>query len=205
MDWSPCCFSEQKLAGSLDGGGLLLLPLLFLQHWNLRRLEMRQQIKIGFTFMILLSVVAVQAFAAQPGQQAPASPPPNASITGRWRVSFAFSGDVERHLVFESQAKGLGSFLLLDTKPDNKPEPAPLPALWSQLTNDRISLAGEVELPLGTCCREMGTLIFKGRFNSNNSISGKLIFVTSVEEEENPYKYRSKIGTFTATRVPAGS
>jgi hypothetical protein len=135
--------------------------------------------------------------------QSPA-PSPNLPNPGRWRVKFSFAGEVEKNLIFDSKAGGVGSFQLLDTGPDNTPVPKPLPALWTKLTNDRISFSGEVELPLGTCCREIGTLIFKGKFISTNSISGGLIFVTSVEEEENPYKYRSKVGSFIATRVAAG-
>src|SRR5439155_22428164 len=105
-------------------------------------------------------------------------------------------------LTFESKAKGSGAILLLDTGPDNKAVADAQPAVWSQLTNDRVSFSADAELPVGTCCRERGTLIFKGKFMSNNSISGKLIFVTSVEDEESPFKLRSVVGTFTATRVP---
>ena len=92
--------------------------------------------------------------------------------------------------------------LLLDTGPEDKPVHDPLPAVWSSLTNDRVSFSGEAELPIGTCCREIGTIVFKGKFISHNSISGKLVFVTSVDEDESPYKLRSVIGTFTATRLP---
>jgi hypothetical protein len=124
------------------------------------------------------------------------------SLIGRWRVKFAFKGDAEKNLILDSRAKGLGSFHLLDTGPDDKPVPDPEPAAWSQLTNDRVSFSGEVELPIGTCCREWGTLMFKGKFISRNSISGKLIFVTSVDEEESPYQFHSVVGTFLASRVP---
>lgn len=125
-----------------------------------------------------------------------------ATAYGRWRVKFVLSGGVQKNLVFQAEAKGSGSFLLLDTGVDDKPVTTPQPAAWSQLTNDRVSFSGEVELPLGTCCREIGTLMFKGKFTSSNSISGKLVFVTSVDEEESPYKLRSLVGTFTATRLP---
>ena len=109
---------------------------------------------------------------------------------------------LEKNLILVSRAGGVASFLLLDTSPDDKPDADPKPATWSQLTNDRVSFSGEVELPIGTCCREIGTLTFKGRFTNSNSISGKLVFVTSVDEEESPYKLKSTVGTFTATRVP---
>ncbi len=44
-------------------------------------------------------------------------------------------------------------------------------------------------------------MIFNGKFDSDNSISGKFIFVTNIDEEESPYKFRSEIGTFTAVRM----
>ncbi|HEY8188719.1 MAG TPA: hypothetical protein VIF64_21815 [Pyrinomonadaceae bacterium] len=151
----------------------------------------------------LASVIAVQGFAIHDTYLPAESTAEAVNLVGRWRVKFTLTGGAEKNLIFDSQTKGTGYFHLLDTGPDSRPVPNPLPAAWSQLTNDRVSFSGEAELPIGTCCREMGTLIFKGKFASSNSISGKLIFVTSVDEEESPYKFRSMVGTFTATRVPA--
>ena len=142
--------------------------------------------RYGFICLLLISLFAPQQQATVP--------------VGRWQVKFVMAG-VEKNLVLDARERGVASFLLLDTAPDNKPVADPQPAAWSQLTNDRISFSGEVELPIGTCCREIGTLIFKGKFTSKNAMAGKLIFVTSVDEEESPYKYRSEVGTFTATRV----
>lgn len=159
------------------------------------------QLRSIFSSLILMSIIAVQGVAFEPGSQTPSSPALSSSLVGRWRVKFTLSGAAEKSLIFDSQAKGSGSFLLLDTGPDDKPVADPLPAVWSQLTNGRVSFSGQAELPLGTCCREIGTLVFKGKFDSDNSISGKLIFITSIDEEESPNKFRSMIGTFTATRV----
>ena len=122
-------------------------------------------------------------------------------LTGRWRVKFTFAGRTEMNLILDAHAKGAGTFLLLNTAADSKPETSPRPAAWLQTTNDRMGFSGEVELPIGTCCRETGTLIFKGKFASNDSVSGKVIFVGSTEEEENPIGFRAMIGTFTATRI----
>lgn len=151
-------------------------------------------------FICALSLVSILTIQGTASSVAAKAPPPAAKIEGRWRVKFLLTG-LEKNLLLTSRAKGVASFLLLDTAPDDKPEAAAKPATWSQLTNDRVSFSGEVELPIGTCCREIGTLIFKGRFLSNDSISGKLIFVTSVDEDESPYKLKSVVGTFTATRV----
>lgn len=162
---------------------------------------MHRQMRFLFAALILMPLVAVQGVALQLGfSQAPATPTRAMKLNGRWRVKFTIGG-VEKNLILVSQARGVASFLLLDTGPDDKPVPDPQPAAWSQLTNDRVSFSGEAELPIGTCCREKGTLIFKGKFSSSNTISGRLIFVTSVDEEESPYRFRSVVGTFTATRV----
>jgi hypothetical protein len=150
-------------------------------------------------FLLIFLLGNVIAFQATPPRTAP-GPEQTIVPVGRWQVKFTMEG-VEKNLIVVAEARGVASFLLLDTAPDNKPVADPQPAAWSKLTNDRISFSGEVELPIGACCREIGTLIFKGKFRSKNSIEGKLIFVTSVDEEESPYRFRSAIGTFTATRV----
>lgn len=154
---------------------------------------MRTQLKQIIAVFILFSTAAAQ-------QTAPARAS-GGKLTGRWRVTFSIAGDPEKHLIFEVKSKGAGSFSLLDTGPDNNAVPDPAPAVWSEVENDRLSFAGETELQLGTCCRQVGTLIFKGKFKSSTSITGGIIFVTSIDEEESPYKYRSHIGTFTATLV----
>ena len=154
---------------------------------------MRTPLKIIITVFILFSTVGAQ-------QSAPSSAP-TTKLTGRWRVTFSLTGDPEKHLIFEVKPKGAGAFTLLDTGPDNKAVPDPIPAVWSELDNNRVSFSGETELQIGDCCRQPGTLIFKGKFKSGTAISGGLIFVTSIDEEESPYKYRSHIGTFTATLV----
>lgn len=143
--------------------------------------------------IVIILFILVSAVAGH--QAAPAR------LTGRWQVSFALNGDAKKNLIFEPKAKGAGSFSLLDTGPDNKPVPEPAPAAWSELTNNRVSFSSEVEMPLGTCCREFGTLMFKGKFESADSIKGTIVFVTSVDEEESPYKFHSAVGTFTATRL----
>ncbi|SRR6266566_709900 len=157
--------------------------------------------RLCFISVLLVSLLGIPGVALQANPpQSKTTPKQSPNPTGRWRVKFKMSG-LEKNLILVSKAGGVASFLLLDTGPDDKPVPGPKPAEWSQLTNDRVSFSGEAELPIGTCCREIGTLIFKGRFNSNSSIAGKLVFVTSVDDDESPYKLKSVVGTFTATRV----
>ena len=146
--------------------------------------------KVLFLFVFLM-VVGVLSAHAQTS---------NASPVGRWQVKFTLLNTPENNLVFTAQEGGDGSFQLLDTGPDNKPVPNPQAAAWS-FAKGNLSISGEVELQTGTCCRETGTLIFKAKLVSNNSISGKLIFVTNIDEDESPYKYHATIGTFTASRL----
>ena len=155
---------------------------------------MRIQLAAVIALFMFISTVA--------GRQAASPQAASGTLAGgRWRVTFSLTGDAKKNLIFEPKAKGAGLFSLLDTGVDDKPVPGEIPAAWSELTNNRVSFSGEVELPLGTCCRELGTLMFKGRFESSDSIKGQIVFVTSVDEEESPFKFRSAVGTFTATRI----
>jgi len=149
---------------------------------------MRRITVLVATFCLLLTQVA-------------ATPSAQKALPGRWQVKFTFAGRTEMNLIFESQTKGSGTFLLLDTAPDSKPEASPRSATWTETTNDRVSFSGEVELPIGTCCRETGSLIFKGKFGKDDSLTGKVIFIGSTEEEENGLGFRAMVGTFTASRI----
>ena len=154
------------------------------------------------TSLIVISLVAAQKTPVQDTLSKQGVPQVQvAKLRGLWQVKFNLSGVGEKSLQFTSVAKGSGSFLPLDTEPDGKPLAERVPAIWSQTGNDRVNFAGEVELPLGTCCRETGTLIFKGKFNSGNTITGRAIFIASTVDEENFNGYRSTVGTFTAVRV----
>ena len=146
--------------------------------------------KLSFLILIGLSLFSV-------GFKGPSEA---SKLQGRWRVTFKMAG-LEKNVIFEGRDNGSGDFKLLDTAPDDKAVAQPVPAVWSQLTNDRVSFIGEAELPIGTCCREVGTMIFKGKFSSANTIQGTLIFVTSVDQEESAFKFRSEVGTFTANRI----
>jgi hypothetical protein len=150
--------------------------------------------------LVLMFVVALPGVALA-GMQAIASPLQAGNLAGRWHVKLSLPSIGEKNFIFDAQAKGLGSILLLDAGPEKKPMTTPLPAVWSETTNDRVSFTSEIEFPLGTCCREMGTLIFKAKFDSTNSMSGKAIFVGSTVDEENFNGFRSAVGSFTATRI----
>lgn len=158
------------------------------------------KVKFLSAFTMLTLVIAVKGIAIHTSATEEAIAPSQqaANIGGRWRVKFNLNGVGERRLEFVSQTNDSGSFLLREPLPNNKV--VTTPAVWSQTTNDRINFSGEVELQLN-CCREKGTLIFKGRMNSKDSISGKAIFVGTTVDEENFNGFVSTVGSFTATRV----
>jgi hypothetical protein len=121
--------------------------------------------------LLLVSIITGQGVAVQAVSSRQAWSAKRATLIGRWRVKFTLIGGGEKNLVFEARPNGSGSFMLLDTGLNDKPVAAAQPAAWSQ-TTDNASISGEVELPIGTCCRETGTLIFKAKIRSSNSISG---------------------------------
>jgi hypothetical protein len=154
----------------------------------------------------IICLVLLVLIAGLPGSsrldRADAAIADQSDLVGRWRVKFSLSGTGEKNLIFDARPGGAGSFLLLDTGPDNKPAVIPLSAAWSEATNNRVSFSGEAEVPIGTCCREIGTLIFKGKLTSNDTITGKTIFIGITDDEENCNGRRTSLGSFTATRVP---
>jgi hypothetical protein len=156
--------------------------------------------RASFTFLITIMSLGLALQSGVSQTAAPNSRFPQANLVGRWQVEFDLDR-VKKNLIFESKAGGSGSFLLMGTGSHEKRIVASLPAVWSGIGNDRVSFSGEAELPLGTCCVEVGTVIFKGSFESINAISGKVVFITSVDDEESPLKLRSAVGTFTATRI----
>ncbi len=122
------------------------------------------------------------------------------SLNGRWRVKFSLVGISEKNLIFEAKPGGVGTFLGLDTDIDNTPVKDPSPAVWSDIQNNRVSFSGNLDLPFGTCCRDVGALVFKGRFEPDGSIKGRVVFIGNTIDEENFNGFTTATGTFTASR-----
>ena len=140
-------------------------------------------------------ILIVLVGAGSPASQAPSAHDKN--LAGGWRVNIALSGGGPTNLEFHAQDGGKGSFRL--EVPEQRTQT--VPATWFQTTNDRVNFSGEIELKFSPCCTETGTLIFKGKFKSDNSIAGKAIYIATTENEETLTGYVSTVGTFTATRM----
>jgi hypothetical protein len=123
------------------------------------------------------------------------------NIGGRWKVEFKFSGDKEHTLRFDAQSDGKGAFLLLDTLSSLLPPAEPTKAQWEQAAPDQATFSGAIEFPIGNVGRDAGTLVFKGKFDSANSISGKVSFFRAGQDLKNPATIPAKTGDFTAKRA----
>jgi hypothetical protein len=146
---------------------------------------------------IILAVILLSAvFSTSSGESA--SFPQTGQAAGRWHVKYTLTPNGEKNLILEVRNDGSATITPLDTGADDKPTP-PQRAVWSQTTQNRIYFSSEIELPMGTCCREVGTLMLKGKFEKDDSISGKSVFVTGTTDE-NCIGLRSMEGSFTARR-----
>jgi len=124
---------------------------------------------------------------------------------GGWDVSFTLiaptTANTSRHLMFMSFSDGTATFRVIGPRTASTVRTI-FPAVWSRVTTDFISFSGEVEFPIGNCCRETGTLIFKGNSTSNSTFSGAVIFVSNVPASATAKPYVIRTGTFTATPLP---
>ena len=121
-----------------------------------------------------------------------------------WNVSYTLispTTTTSRQLVFISYSNGTGSFRLIGPR-TTWTTTTLFPAVWDRVTNDFISFSSEVEFPIGNCCRETGTLIFKGNTSVTGVITGAAIFVTNMPATTPPLPYAVRTGTFVATPIP---
>ena len=122
-----------------------------------------------------------------------------------WNVSYTLPGpttaNTSRQLIFMSFSNGTGTFRMIGPRTSTTTQTV-FPAVYDWVTPDYISFTGEVELPIGNCCREAGTLIFKGTASNTGLISGPVIFVVSMPLATSPQPYVIRTGFFTATPLP---
>ena len=137
----------------------------------------------------LLLILIVQIWCALPGKGE--SP----SITGKWTIEITFPNAEQRSLRFEAHDAGRGSFLLLDARSQVWEGAKPSEAKWILGAERSVTFSGAVEFPLGNVGRDPGTLVFKGKFETDKVITGEVEFSPSVGDRP------TKTGTFKATRA----
>jgi len=120
------------------------------------------------------------------------------NMAGRWKVDIVFANGENRSLQFDAHGAGKGSFLLLDPRSKFWGPGKPLEATWTQGEGGSVTFSGAVEFPLGNVGRDPGRLVFKGKFETENLITGEVDFSPLIGEQP------SKHGTFKAIRAGDG-
>jgi hypothetical protein len=117
------------------------------------------------------------------------------SVIGGWNVEITFANANRHSLRFDAQGAGKGTFLLLDPR-SSFWEPAKASgAKWTQGDQNSVTFSGAVEFPIGNVGRDPGTLVFKGKFETERLIVGEVEFSPLVGDRP------SKIGTFKAVHT----
>ena len=136
-------------------------------------------------------VVAQTCIAALSHAQSP-------NMIGSWKVDITFTNGESRSLRFDAQSEGKGTFLLLDPKLKVWGPAKPSEAKWTGGEGNSVTFSGPVEFMLGNVGRDAGTLVFKGKFETADLITGEVEFAPLVGERP------SKHGTFKAVRAGGG-
>ncbi len=132
-------------------------------------------------------IVAQACIAALSHAQSP-------NMIGSWKVDITFTNGESRSLRFDVQGEGKGTFLLLDPRLKVWAPAKPSQAKWSQEQGNSVTFSGPVEFLLGNVGRDPGTLVFKGKFETDGSIRGEAEFSPLLGDRP------SKHGTFKAVR-----
>ena len=128
-------------------------------------------------------------------QTAAVSQAESPNVIGRWNVEIAFPNDEHRSLRLDAQDGGKGTLLLVDPKARVWGSATPSEAKWTRSNDNSVTFSGAVEFMLGNVGRDAGTLVFKGKFEKTDLITGEVEFSPLVGDRP------SKHGTFKAIRA----
>jgi hypothetical protein len=116
-------------------------------------------------------------------------------MIGRWNVEIAFANDEHRSVRFEAHADGKGTLMAADPQSKVWGPGKPSDAKWTLSEGNSVAFSGPVEFMLGNVGRDAGTLVFRGKFDTADSMTGEVEFSPLVGERP------SKHGTFKAVRA----
>ena len=120
------------------------------------------------------------------------------SLIGRWNVEVTFANGTRHSLRFDAQGEGKGSFELLNPKAKVWGAATHFEAKWTLSDGNSVMFSGPVEFMLGNVGRDAGTLVCKGKFETESLITGEVEFSPLVGDGP------SKSGTFKAIRAAGG-
>ena len=126
----------------------------------------------------------------------------SSNVIGSWKVEITFGNGDGRSMRFEARESGKGSFLLLDPRSKVWGPARPSEAKWTQGDEGSVMFSGTVEFPLGNVGRDAGTLVLKGKFGTEGTITGEALFLRVDQDQKDSKAARpSKSGKFKAVRV----
>jgi hypothetical protein len=143
---------------------------------------------------VILMLIVQTCLVAMAQGQSPNSPVVRRDMIGRWTVEIIFADGNKRSLRFDAQDNGKGTFLVLDPTLKVRGPARPSEAKWTPTEQSSLTFSGPAEFPIGNVGRDAGRLMFKGKFETPDVISGEVEFAPLVGERP------SKHGTFKATR-----
>lgn len=117
------------------------------------------------------------------------------NLIGRWNVEITFANEQSRSVRFDARGEGKGTFQLLDPRAHVWGMDKSSEAKWSRGEGNSVTFSGPVEFMIGNVGRDAGTLVFNGKFETSDLITGEVEFSPSVGERS------SKHGTFRAIRT----
>lgn len=116
------------------------------------------------------------------------------NVTGSWKVEIIFANEQHRFLRFDAQNEGKGTLAVTDPKSKVWGGAKPSDAKWTRDEGNSVTFSGPVEFLIGNVGRDAGTLTFKGKFETPDSITGEVEFSPLIGDRP------SKHGTFKAVR-----
>ena len=115
-------------------------------------------------------------------------------VTGSWKIEITFANDQHRFLRFDAQSDGKGSLTVTDPQSRAWTGVKPSEAKWTTAEGNSVTFSGPAEFLIGNVGRDAGTLTFKGKVETPDSITGEVDFSPLVGDGP------SKHGTFKAVR-----
>src|SRR4029077_20025997 len=119
-------------------------------------------------------------------------------LIGKWNVEITFPNGEHRAVRFDAQGDGKGTLAVTDPQSKVWGNATPSEAKWSPGEENAVTFSGPVEFMIGNVGRDAGTLVFRGKFETPDLITGDVEFSPLVGERP------SKHGTFKAVRASGG-
>jgi hypothetical protein len=118
----------------------------------------------------------------------------SATLIGSWNIEIAFADGSKRSLRLDAQDAGKGTLMVVDPRLKVWGPGKPSEAKWSRDDQNSVTFSGPVEFMLGNVGRDAGTLMFKGKFENADLITGDVDFAPLVGDRP------TRHGTFKASR-----